>query len=132
MVGVVRSPGGHRILTKSAVTPRVSSRASPRRCEVSFRKRRDLVVAFDGQNELETTSPAETSAGNGQPYCGCGKCDGQGRIIGGMGSIPGFGWWPIKAYRPCPAYTEAGKTYQRKGQILDKILFGRDGEESEF
>jgi len=82
MVGVVRSPGGHRILTKSAVTPRVSSRASPRRCEVSFRKRRDLVVAFDGQNELETTSPAETSAGNDQPYCGCGKCDGKWTPLG--------------------------------------------------
>ena len=71
-----------------------------------------------------------SSKAEGQ-VCDCGLCDGSARIIGGMGAIPGFGWWPIKAYRPCPNYTKSGKTYQRKGQILDKILFGRDGSNEE-
>lgn len=29
------------------------------------------------------------------------RCDGSGRIAGGIGAVPGFQWWPIKAYRPC-------------------------------
>jgi hypothetical protein len=41
------------------------------------------------------------------------SCDGEGRIIGGLGAMPGFGWWPIKAYRPCTALTEAGLDYTR-------------------
>lgn len=39
-------------------------------------------------------------------------CDGNGRIAGGIGAVPGFGWWPIKAYRPCPKATAAGVQYQ--------------------
>ena len=68
----------------------------------------------------------------GEQKCGCGSCDGEGRIIGGMGSLPGFGWWPIKAYRPCPNFVESGKQYQRKGQITDDIMFGRKGENTQF
>ena len=30
-----------------------------------------------------------------------------------MGALPGFGWWPIKAYKPCPALNEAGLEYTR-------------------
>ena len=54
--------------------------------------------------------------------CDCGDCDGTGRQQGGMGAL--FPWWPIKVYRPCPAWTAAGGTYQRKGQITDEMLFG--------
>lgn len=53
-----------------------------------------------------------------------GGCDGQGRVIGGMGALPGFGWWPIKAYKPCPALNEAGLEYTRKGQGTNEVLFG--------
>eukprot|EP00887_Chlorella_sp_A99_P003018 scaffold9.g3018.t1 len=53
-------------------------------------------------------------------------CDGTGRIMGGLGAVPGFGWCPIKAYRPCPKLNEAGIRYQRKGQVTDEVLFGRD------
>ncbi|PNW86120.1 hypothetical protein CHLRE_02g074100v5 [Chlamydomonas reinhardtii] len=53
-----------------------------------------------------------------------GGCDGQGRVIGGMGALPGFGWWPIKAYKPCPALNEAGLEYTRKGQMTNDVLFG--------
>lgn len=36
-----------------------------------------------------------------------------GRIAGGIGAVPGFGWWPIKAYRPCPALEASGRGYTR-------------------
>lgn len=41
------------------------------------------------------------------------RCDGEGRIIGGLAALPGFGWWPIKAYRPCSALSAAGMDYVR-------------------
>eukprot|EP00195_Chlamydomonas_chlamydogama_P010511 CAMPEP_0202899736 /NCGR_PEP_ID=MMETSP1392-20130828/7882_1 /ASSEMBLY_ACC=CAM_ASM_000868 /TAXON_ID=225041 /ORGANISM="Chlamydomonas chlamydogama, Strain SAG 11-48b" /LENGTH=137 /DNA_ID=CAMNT_0049585991 /DNA_START=50 /DNA_END=463 /DNA_ORIENTATION=- len=51
-------------------------------------------------------------------------CDGQGRVLGGLGSVPGFGWWPIKAYRPCPELSNKGIEYVRKGQATNDVLFG--------
>ncbi|KAJ8436541.1 hypothetical protein Cgig2_031482 [Carnegiea gigantea] len=53
---------------------------------------------------------------------GCGReqvergCNGEGRIQGGIATIPGFGWWPIKAYRPCPGFVASGGSYRRRGQ----------------
>ena len=49
-------------------------------------------------------------------YCVCRstcRCDGEGRIIGGLAALPGFGWWPIKAYRPCSGLSQAGMDYVR-------------------
>lgn len=70
---------------------------------------------------------------------GCGKeenesgCNGDGRIQGGIATVPGFGWWPIKAYRPCPAFVEAGGRYRRIGQSMDEVAFGRaDSKSSTF
>ncbi|CAK9206001.1 unnamed protein product [Sphagnum troendelagicum] len=66
---------------------------------------------------------------------GCGKeekvggCNGEGRIKGGLGAVPGFGWFPIKAYRPCPAFVEAGGKYRRQGQSLEEVAFGRTGKQ---
>lgn len=51
-------------------------------------------------------------------------CDGEGRIIGGLAAIPGFGWWPIKAYKPCGGLSAAGMDYVRKGQPTNEMLFG--------
>lgn len=42
-----------------------------------------------------------------------------------MGAL--VSWWPIKAYRPCPEFLKAKKTYKRAGQSLDEIAFGRKG-----
>lgn len=53
----------------------------------------------------------------------CDLCDGSGRILGGIGVV--LPWWPIKAYRPCPNFIAAGGQYQRSGQGLDEIAFGR-------
>ncbi|KAL3163094.1 hypothetical protein ABBQ32_009511 [Trebouxia sp. C0010 RCD-2024] len=63
------------------------------------------------------------------PTCGISNaskpkgCDGQGRIAGGLGAV--VGWFPIKAYRPCPAAVKGNFAYTRKGQITDEVLFGK-------
>eukprot|EP00199_Chlamydomonas_sp_CCMP681_P004844 CAMPEP_0119107094 /NCGR_PEP_ID=MMETSP1180-20130426/7947_1 /TAXON_ID=3052 ORGANISM="Chlamydomonas cf sp, Strain CCMP681" /NCGR_SAMPLE_ID=MMETSP1180 /ASSEMBLY_ACC=CAM_ASM_000741 /LENGTH=135 /DNA_ID=CAMNT_0007092529 /DNA_START=25 /DNA_END=435 /DNA_ORIENTATION=+ len=77
---------------------------------------------------------AEPAASQGQNAASslcktCGQkadsgCDGEGRVVGGLGALPGFGWWPIKAYRPCPGLNAAGMDYVRKGQPLNDMLFG--------
>ena len=54
----------------------------------------------------------------------CDLCDGSGRIAGGLGAV--VTWLPIKAYRPCPNFVDRGGNYQRTGQPLDEIAFGRD------
>ena len=50
-------------------------------------------------------------------YLGKG-CDGTGKIQGGIATIPVFAWWPIKVFRPCPAYLAAGYQYRREGRIF--------------
>lgn len=54
----------------------------------------------------------------------CDLCDGSGRIPGGIGAV--LPWIPIKAYRPCPNFIANGGFYERSGQGLDEIAFGRD------
>ncbi|KAJ4818274.1 hypothetical protein LUZ62_030840 [Rhynchospora pubera] len=60
----------------------------------------------------------------------CGKeeiengCNGEGRIQGGIATVPGFGWWPIKAYRPCPGFVASGGRYRRQGQTMDEVVSG--------
>ena len=41
-------------------------------------------------------------------------CDGTGKIQGGIATIGFMSWWPIKVFRPCPAYLEAGYVYRRE------------------
>lgn len=41
------------------------------------------------------------------------RCQQDGRVMGGIGSVPGFGWWPIKAYRECPQASKRGIAYRR-------------------
>ncbi|KAK4262917.1 hypothetical protein QN277_028408 [Acacia crassicarpa] len=57
-------------------------------------------------------------------------CNGEGRIQGGIATVPGFGWWPIKAYRPCPGFVASGGRYRRQGQSMDEVAFGRGGKAS--
>ncbi|KAK4365516.1 hypothetical protein RND71_016874 [Anisodus tanguticus] len=67
---------------------------------------------------------------------GCGRaeiergCNGEGRIQGGIATVPGFGWWPIKAYRPCPAFVASGGRYKRFGQSMDEVVSGKGGKVS--
>lgn len=75
------------------------------------------------------------------------RCDGEGRIAGGLGAV--VKWFPIKAYRPCPAAAKGNFAYTRsvqwcgssqnqciqepllkhsayrRGQITDEVLFGK-------
>lgn len=48
-------------------------------------------------------------------------CIGNGKIQGGIGVY--LSWWPIKVYRPCPAFVAAGYNYKREGQTLEQVLF---------
>jgi len=59
-------------------------------------------------------------------YDKCRECGGTGRLAGGLSTLPGFDWWPIKAYRPCPTCEREGRTYERVGQGLNEVLFGVD------
>jgi hypothetical protein len=47
------------------------------------------------------------------------RCDGEGRELGGLAAVPGFGWWPIKAYKPCPGLSQAGMDYVRCAEQQD-------------
>lgn len=82
-------------------------------------------------NEERVDSSAAENTSNVCKTCGVPKdkmafgCDGTGRIMGGIGAVPGFGWWPIKAYRPCGKAVEAGIQYRRTGQNVDEILFSK-------
>ncbi|KAI3713516.1 hypothetical protein L1987_72094 [Smallanthus sonchifolius] len=81
-------------------------------------------------NTSATTSDSFTDQSQSIPIggCkGCGKaemekgCNGEGRIQGGIATVPGFGWWPIKAYRPCPGFVATGGRYRRQGQSMDEV-----------
>lgn len=74
----------------------------------------------DSNENVNTDSVNDSSNANI-----CSICDGSGRVMGGIGAVPGFGWWPIKAYRPCPECSREGRRYKRSGQTLDEVLFGR-------
>ena len=53
-------------------------------------------------------------------------CDGTGKIQGGIATV--LPWWPIKVFRPCPSYLEAGYQYRREGQTMDQVLFSEPSE----
>lgn len=81
--------------------------------------------------------PASTFPADFRGCKTCGKeevergCNGEGRIQGGIATVPGFGWWPIKAFRPCPGFIASGGRYRRRGQNMDEVAFGRGGRDSD-
>lgn len=94
----------------------------------------------EGAAAAEATSPAPAPAAVRYDYkddpnfrgCkGCGReetergCNGEGRIMGGIAAVPLFGWWPIKAYRPCPGFVASGGRYRRYGQSMDDVIAGK-------
>ncbi|XP_047083159.1 uncharacterized protein LOC124694186 [Lolium rigidum] len=98
------------------------------------------VVTKDQEGAAEATSPAPAPAPVSYDYrddpnfrgCkGCGReetergCNGEGRIMGGIAAVPLFGWWPIKAYRPCPGFVASGGRYRRYGQSMDDVIAGK-------
>uniref|UniRef100_A0A7S3A0B5 Uncharacterized protein n=1 Tax=Rhodosorus marinus TaxID=101924 RepID=A0A7S3A0B5_9RHOD len=69
---------------------------------------------------VEVAPEATVEASESEMCAGCGRLNCDGRIQGGIGAIPLFSWWPIKAYRPCPEYIKT-KKYKRAGQNLAEI-----------
>ncbi|AED94762.1 hypothetical protein AtNW77_Chr5g0124701 [Arabidopsis thaliana] len=85
------------------------------------------VVETDNDDDNDLTFSGCRACGKEEKESGC---NGDGRIQGGIATVPGFGWWPIKAYRPCPAFVEAGGRYRRIGQSMDEVAFGRGDSKS--
>jgi len=87
-----------------------------------------LFLASSNDEETDDITRSTDSSSSPPPTAvkcpNCEKCDGSGRIEGGIGTVLTF--WPIKCYRPCPTFIENGGLYQRAGQGLDEIAFGRD------
>jgi hypothetical protein len=117
MIAKPRGPG-HSMLLKYGNRDVSMAASSSSPDEVSGSEER-----VEGSAAENTTNVCKT--------CGVPKdkmafgCDGTGRIMGGIGAVPGFGWWPIKAYRPCGKAVEAGIQYRRTGQNVDEILFSK-------
>jgi len=79
---------------------------------------------------MNMSAGADASAEKPAICKGCGReggpinnCNENGRVLGGVALF--LPWWPIKAYRPCPDFIKAEKTYTRAGQSLEEIAFGR-------
>ncbi|KAL3499208.1 hypothetical protein ACH5RR_038301 [Cinchona calisaya] len=101
--------------------------------EEEDQEKRDEPTFSDNDQVLEQ-EPQTPSSVRGCQACGKEEiergCNGEGRIQGGIATVPGFGWWPIKAYRPCPSYVATGGRYRRTGQSMDEIGFGGGGREA--
>lgn len=119
-----------QIWISAAMRPR--SVSSPENGVVSEEQLADEERAEQSDDGVSSSSPSPSLTS--LTGCkGCGKeeiergCNGEGRIQGGIATVPGFGWWPIKAYRPCPAYLQSGGRYRRTGQSMDEVVSGRAG-----
>lgn len=90
-------------------------------CNAMQKKKKNLLSSIDANNAFMHRGCK-----------GCGRdeiergCNGEGRIQGGIAAVPGFGWWPIKAYRPCPGFVSSGGRYQRQGQSMDDVASERE------
>ncbi|KAK0587607.1 hypothetical protein LWI29_025670 [Acer saccharum] len=90
----------------------------------------------DAAEAAPVQSESATQEADQLPFRGCKACgrdelergcNGEGRIQGGIATVPGFGWWPIKAYRPCPGFVASGGRYRRRGQSMDEVVSGGKG-----
>ncbi|KAK2664342.1 hypothetical protein Ddye_002916 [Dipteronia dyeriana] len=91
---------------------------------------------LDAAEAAPVQSESATQEADQLPFRGCKACgreelvwgcNGEGRIQGGIATVPGFGWWPIKAYRPCPGFVASGGRYRRRGQSMDEVVSGGKG-----
>ncbi|KEH21249.1 hypothetical protein MtrunA17_Chr8g0388411 [Medicago truncatula] len=81
----------------------------------------DDELAVSDQSVFSTKQSGCKACGNEEIEKGC---NGEGRMQGGIATVPGFGWWPIKAYRPCPGFVASGGKYRRQGQSMDEVVSG--------
>ena len=140
------TPASYSSRTKNAAFAKLTQRQiqSPLTFSLSFDRQYchgilPLFLSAGDSNEepaIDIISREESSKKPPEPVIkcpNCDKCDGSGRILGGIPTI--LPWWPIKPYRPCPNFIANGGQYSRIGQPLDEIAFGRasvDVEDDDF
>ncbi|RWW61098.1 hypothetical protein BHE74_00031870, partial [Ensete ventricosum] len=96
------------------------------RYPIRFKAQLERRIAHDGFGQFDYISRGCKTCGREEIEKGC---NGKGRIQGGIATVPGFGWWPIKAFRPCPGFVASGGRYRRQGQSMDEVAFGRGDRE---
>ncbi|KAI3727741.1 hypothetical protein L6452_16361 [Arctium lappa] len=114
-------------LFSAPISPHLSSFASSSTAQST---KLPLIRASTSSTSTTLQDDDEQEETKSIPFGGCkacGKaeiergCNGEGRIQGGIATVPGFGWWPIKAYRPCPDFVATGGRYRRQGQSMDEV-----------
>lgn len=124
LASVLRVCGDAALLTvrataprRAAAEPRCRKRGAASRCPSRRLAARAVVPGV-------WRAAVEHEVRRQRPGAGRARCAG-GRRLAAMrrplahtrravvGALPGFGWWPIKAFRPCALLTESGKPYQR-------------------
>ena len=100
--------------------------AGPAAALVTGTQCRATVPSLVARPSVRCCAVEEAVVEEAPPSCDFPGCDGRGRALGGLGAIPLFSWWPIKAYRPCPTCAAKGMKYSRSGQTLDEIVFKKN------
>ncbi|XP_058203613.1 uncharacterized protein LOC131317928 [Rhododendron vialii] len=128
-----RSSSGQALcFTKSSTLLKRISLSSLCSCTSSSSPSNPVIIEQESPSPPpESTTPDALPPTGGCEACGREKlesgCNGEGRIQGGIATVPGFGWWPIKAYRPCPGFVASGGRYRRRGQSMDEVVSGSGG-----
>ncbi|MCO5567743.1 hypothetical protein L7F22_021437 [Adiantum nelumboides] len=115
-------PGSRGMLVARASTTEGSSSSSNSSPLAASEKKESTAVPSSTPVGCKACGRTELESG----------CNGEGRIQGGIGALPGFDWWPIKAYRPCPAFIQSGGRYRRSGQSLNELAFGQKTSGDDF
>ncbi|XP_073226204.1 uncharacterized protein [Cicer arietinum] len=110
----------HPSFSKILVRPTLCSPSSTSNSLISSSPDEQLAAVSD-QSEFSTLQSGCKACGREETEKGC---NGEGRMQGGIATVPGFGWWPIKAYRPCPGFVASGGRYRRQGQSMDEVVSG--------
>jgi hypothetical protein len=125
-----RTPPHHTIVNMIMITPLLLLGLSIVYAWIpSLTQRSDIAtsckvskVLFASSNALDDCGKCPSAPKCSGEYLTKG-CDGLGKIQGGIATVPFFTWWPIKVFRPCPSYLQAGYQYKREGQTMDQVLF---------
>ncbi|KAF6146069.1 hypothetical protein GIB67_033428 [Kingdonia uniflora] len=127
MLSMATTPSPHSLFSHNTLHHHKHTISfSPLRSISTVQQQQDSPLSSDGPDAIKDEQKLPTSGCKA-----CGKeevesgCNGEGRIQGGIATVPGFGWWPIKAYRPCPGFVAYGGRYKRRGQSMDEVAWGR-------
>ncbi|KAJ0964951.1 hypothetical protein J5N97_026089 [Dioscorea zingiberensis] len=136
---LLRQPHPHLFPVRTLFKPRLYHSSSPSSLKTSnpTEAEENTPSSSPSTGVVSVDEPASTIPAADFRECKtCGKeeiekgCNGEGRIQGGIATVPGFGWWPIKAFRPCPGFIASGGRYKRRGQTMDEVASGGGGRDS--